>query len=91
MPNVRSPDRSTKEIDIFYPATLHSGTMEKINWTPLKVVDGLKIFINRKPAKGSGKNRIWIQIRQGKPKQWRVYETLAYARSVDIQFVEDKE
>jgi hypothetical protein len=48
---------------------------------------GLTIYGKLKKAKREGKDRIWIQIRQEAHKPFRVYETLSYARSVDIQFV----
>ena len=43
------------------------------------------------PKTAHGKERIWIQIRQNEGKKWRVYETLAYARSLDVQFVAEPE
>jgi hypothetical protein len=43
----------------------------------------------RKAKKEYSKNRILIQIRQSEPKGFRVAESLAYTRAVDVQFVED--
>lgn len=51
---------------------------------------GFTIYGTLHKAKTSyGKNRIWIQIRQSEPKRFRVSESLAYARAVDVQFAED--
>ena len=49
---------------------------------------GLTIYGKLKKAKRTGKDRLWIQIRQAEPKQYRVAESLSYMRSVDIQFEE---
>lgn len=52
---------------------------------------GFKIFVDTPSKPKKGKSRIWICIRQDdtKPKEWRVYETLSYAKGVDVQFVKD--
>jgi len=42
-----------------------------------------------KKAKRTGKDQIWIQIRQSDPKKSRVRESLSYARAADIEFVDD--
>jgi hypothetical protein len=47
---------------------------------------GLEIFIVDNPAKKTGKDRIWIQVRQKDPKQWKVVASLSYHRAVDVQF-----
>jgi len=61
----------------------------KISGKKLAEFYGLTIYGNLKKAKRHGKDRIWIQIRQGAHKPLRVSECLSYARSVDIQFVVD--
>ena len=64
----------------------------KVTGKVLAEVEGLTISATFKKAKGTGKNRLWVQIRQNrKPKRWRVSTTLAYARSLDVQFVEAPE
>ncbi|MGA9060701.1 MAG: hypothetical protein WB341_03445 [Terracidiphilus sp.] len=50
---------------------------------------GLTIYGNLQKAKQSGKDRLWIQIRQDQTKPWRVAASLSYARAVDIQFEKD--
>ena len=60
----------------------------KISGTILAEFKGLTIYGKLKKAKRSGRDRIWIQIRQGEPKRYRVSESLSYMRSVDIQFEE---
>src|SRR5438094_306350 len=47
---------------------------------------GLTIYGLLRRAKKSGRDRVWIQIRQNLPKRYRVSESLSYMRSVDIQF-----
>jgi hypothetical protein len=67
-------------------------TNSKVGGNVLAEVEGLTITVALQKAKGSGKNRVWIQIRQNvKPKRWRVSTSLAYARSLDVQFVEEPE
>lgn len=49
--------------------------------------EGLTISVSPHKAKKTGKNRLWLQIRQnGDVKRWRVSASLSYARSADIQF-----
>jgi hypothetical protein len=52
---------------------------------------GLKITGTLTKAKRTGKDQIWINIRQSSPKKYRIRESLSYARSVDIEFVDDPE
>jgi hypothetical protein len=52
---------------------------------------GLEIFGTLIKAKRTGKDQLWIQIRQTNPKKYRVRESLSYARAVDIEFVDDPE
>ena len=48
----------------------------------------LLIYGYFKAAKKTGKNRVWIQVRQKDSKRYRVAESLAYMRSLDVQFEE---
>lgn len=64
--------------------------MGKIGGRKIGTVKGLTVTVNHLPAKKRGKDRLWIQIRQHNGKRWRVYETLAYAKSVDVLFVAEK-
>lgn len=64
----------------------------KVRGRILAEFDGLTITAAPHVAKKSGRNRLWIQIRQNdRPKKWRVSTALTYARSADIQFVEEPE
>jgi hypothetical protein len=63
----------------------------KVTGQPLGNFHGLEITGMFKKATRGGKDQIWIQIRQEKPKKFRVRESLSYARSVDIEFVDDPE
>lgn len=64
----------------------------KVRGQILAEFDGLTITASPVTAKRSGKNRLWIQIRQNvKPKKCRVSESLADARSMDVLFVEELE
>ncbi len=64
----------------------------KVRGRILAEFDGLTITATPHMAKRTGKNRLWIQIRQNdKPKKWRVSTALIYARSADIQFIEEPE
>ncbi len=68
------------------------GRLGKVQGRVLAEIDGLTITASPLDAKRSGKNRLWIQIRQNvKPKKWRASTALIYARSADIQFVEEYE
>lgn len=61
----------------------------KIRGKPVFVGHGFKIFVGAPSNPKRGKERIWISIRQDDPKEWRVYETLSYAKGTDVQFVKD--
>jgi hypothetical protein len=60
----------------------------KIKGEKLAEFHGLTVYGRLKKAKLHGKDRIWIQIRQGEPKKYRVAESLSYMRSLDVQFEE---
>ena len=64
---------------------------KKVTGQVLANFNGLEITGMLKKATRGGKDQIWIQIRQTKPKKFRVRESLSYARSVDIEFVDDPE
>jgi hypothetical protein len=64
--------------------------MPKIGGIKLGTFDGITVYANPTPAKKTGKDRLWIHIRQeGGTKKWKVYQTLAYARALDIRFVDE--
>ena len=61
--------------------------MPKVKDTKVQEVEGVEIYVNQRPAKRSGRDRIWIHMRQsqdGKP--WRLGAVLAYSRAADIRF-----
>ena len=47
---------------------------------------GLKIFGSLEKAKKFGKDRVWIQIRQDVPKEWRIAASLSYVNGADVRF-----
>jgi hypothetical protein len=63
----------------------------KVKGRTLCEFEGLVISGLMQKAKRTGKDRIWIQIRQNSPKGYRVNTSLSYARAVDVQFIEDSE
>lgn len=66
--------------------------MGKVTGKLVGTAHGITVTVLHKPAKtAKGKDRLWLQIRQNDGKTWKVYETLAYARSVDIAFVSEPE
>jgi len=58
----------------------------KVTGRILGEVEGIQVTAKLQPAKRTGKDRIWFQIRQRGTKHWRVSEALSYARAVDVQF-----
>jgi hypothetical protein len=64
---------------------------KKVTGQKLCNFHGLEISGYLTKAKRSGKDQLWIQIRQTSPKRFRIRESLSYARAVDIEFVEDPE
>jgi len=48
--------------------------------------EGIKIFFKKQTPKRKGKCRLWISIRQDKPKEWRVAATLSYVNAIDVRF-----
>jgi len=49
-------------------------------------IEGLKIYARIRKPKRRGKERIWIGIRQDKPKEWRTAATLSYVNGLDVRF-----
>jgi len=62
----------------------------KISGKKITSVDGLGIYINHIKPKKSGKERLWISVRQEEPKRWRVAATLSYVNAVDVRFEKEK-
>jgi hypothetical protein len=66
------------------------GKHPKVGGTVIGTFSGLTIYGNVKKAKTSkGHDRLWIQIRQDDPKEWRLSTSLSYRRSLDVQFEKD--
>ena len=64
-----------------------TGGSGKVKGIVLAEYEGLTISVSPHKAKGIGKDRLWLQIRQNQDvKRWRVSASLSYARSADIQF-----
>jgi hypothetical protein len=81
--------RARKEDKMAGPVSKVKG---KVGGRMLAEFDNLTITASPLRAKREGRNRLWLQIRQNnKPKKWRVSTALIYARSADIQFVEEFE
>lgn len=58
----------------------------KISGKPNYESNGLRIYFKSHPAKRNGKDRLWVHIRQEKPKKWRIAATLSYVNSIDVRF-----
>jgi hypothetical protein len=59
----------------------------KVTGRKIHEIEGIEIYVTQRPAKRSGRDRIWIQIRQKKQdKPWRMGTALAYSRAADIEF-----
>ncbi len=58
----------------------------KISGELLGTFNGLRIYGRLSKAKKKGKDRLWIHIRQGDEKEWRIGATLSYENSIDIRF-----
>ncbi len=52
---------------------------------PTLKIKGLKIWVKHHPAKRNGKDRIWVQVRQDEPKEWRMAASLCYVNGFDIR------
>lgn len=62
----------------------------KVKGQVIAEYEGLTISVFPQKAKRTGKNRMWLQVRQNSDvKRWRVAASLSYARSADIQWVEE--
>ena len=62
----------------------------KIVGSKLCEFEGLEIYGKLLTAKRTGRDRVWIQIRQSKPKRWHVSTTLSFAQALDVQFQSEK-
>lgn len=61
--------------------------MPKVIGSPVARFHGLDIYATLQPSKtGKGKERIWIQVRQADPKQWRIAASLCYVNGLDVRF-----
>ncbi len=58
----------------------------KIKGRLIATFSGLKIYASISKPKRRGKERMWISIRQDKPKEWRVSATLSYVNAIDVRF-----
>ena len=57
----------------------------KISGELIATFNGLRIYGRLSKAKKKGKDRLWIHIRQGEDKEWRIGATLSYENSIDIR------
>ncbi len=62
----------------------------KIKGKEISKSNDLKIYARLQKPKKKGKERIWISIRQDKPKKWKIAATLSYVNSIDIRFEKEK-
>jgi len=61
--------------------------MPKPTGPPVAIVEGLEIYVTKVPSKtGGGKNRVWISVRQAKPKKWKLAASLCYVNAFDVRF-----
>jgi hypothetical protein len=61
--------------------------MLKVSGPPVANVQGLEIHFTNHPSKtGRGKDRLWLHVRQSKPKKWRVSASLCYVNGFDVRF-----
>jgi hypothetical protein len=61
--------------------------MPKPTGPSIKNVQGLEIYVTNEPSKTKkGKDRIWISVRQSKPKKWKVAASLCYVNAFDVRF-----
>jgi hypothetical protein len=58
----------------------------KISGELIGTFNGLRIYGRLSRAKRKGKDRLWIHIRQGEEKEWRIGATLSYENSIDVRF-----
>ena len=57
----------------------------------IREVEGLKIYASLQKAKRTGKDRLWIQVRQNKLKKWSIAASLGYVNGFDVRFEKDHE
>jgi hypothetical protein len=61
--------------------------MPKPTGPPIKNVQGLENYVTNEPSKTKkGKDRIWISVRQSRPKEWKVAASLCYVNAFDVRF-----
>jgi hypothetical protein len=61
--------------------------MPKPKGPPIKTVKGLRIYVEEQPSKtGTGKDRIWVSVRQSGSNKWRVAASLSYVNAFDVRF-----
>ncbi len=55
--------------------------------TLITTVKGLQIYVKESPSKtGTGRDRIWVSVRQAGSKKWRLSASLCYVNAFDIRF-----
>jgi hypothetical protein len=64
--------------------------MPRIEGIKVHEIEGIEIYVNSRPAKRKGLDRIWIHIRQKPDKPWRMGAALAYSRAADIRFERER-
>jgi hypothetical protein len=63
------------------------GQHPKVGGVVIGKFAGFTVYGHVSKAKTAmGHDRLWIQIRQDDPKQWRLTTSLSYRRSLDVQF-----
>lgn len=61
--------------------------MLKVSGPPIAKVQGLEIYVTSQPSKtGKGRDRIWVHVRQSRPKKWRIAASLCYVNAFDVRF-----
>jgi hypothetical protein len=58
----------------------------KISGELIGEFNGLRIYGRVKKATRRGQDRLWLRIRQGAEKNWRIAATLSYTNSMDVRF-----
>ena len=54
---------------------------------PVATAEGLEIYVTREPSVTKrGKDRIWVSVRQAKPKKWKLAASLCYVNAFDVRF-----
>jgi hypothetical protein len=67
------------------------GKHPKVGGVVIGKFGGFTVYGHINTAKtAKGHDRLWIQIRQDDPKQWRLTTSLSYRQSIDVQFQRDE-